>query len=199
MKPSHQWTSTKTAPTRQTIWSQSRCLRICLRKCTTTKTRWQKTPHRILLHYPEQNTVKLQHLQAGTPSHCWVSKTLETLSSWLTTQNHSTHWPCQPHILVSNAENQSTYCKTSVRTGRVQYQITTSWYAPGSSGRWKCIFCSFQAIPVHSGTPASSLTIPFSWTLTQRFHTCSAPLRVPVLLRPSRAYSGPHYRPHPLQ
>ena len=76
--------------------------------------------------------------------------------------------------------------------------IFKRWYAPGSSGRWKRVFCSFQVVLVHPGTPASSQTISFSWTLVQHFRTCSALLRVPALLWPSCAYSRPHYRPHPL-
>ena len=121
-RPGNQWTSAKTPPTRQTIQSRSGCLWIRLRRHTTTKTRrWQKTSHRVLFCHPEWRPAKVWHLWARAPSHRWVSKTLETLPSWLTTQNHSAHRSHQPHILVPTAENQQTHHQTSAQTRRVQH------------------------------------------------------------------------------
>ena len=222
MKPGDQWTSVKTTPIRQAIQSWSRCFWVHTGRCATTKTRrWQETPHRLLLHHAEWSSAKLWNIQARTPSNHWMSQTLETIPSQLTSWDHSPHWPCQPYKLAPATQNQQTHCETSTWTRRVQYQIATrlqkeqpmcrctfkkTWLRSRSEWQPECNRTPQQA--VHMGTSISrtrtrwgsvchkprywSTTDQYKATLSQGKQSQDASLWFPYRLRAGRTVGNSH-------
>ena len=116
-------TSAKTTTTGPTVWSGSRCLRICNRSSTNAKRQnRQKTSRGLFLKHPKWRRMKLRHLHPGTICNSASTQELETIPSRIPSRGHCPHQSCKSPILERTPQDQQKDSTRSCQAIRIQCQ-----------------------------------------------------------------------------